>query len=95
MEINFELWVIIPIFVLQNKNKRVMLGKYDVEIEFLDEFGNVVDSSEQGLFDNYKEAAEFAESVELHSDNEQVAIWLWDDDETVVEDSWVVKTFNE
>ena len=72
-----------------------MLGKYDVEIEFLDEFGNVVDSSEQGLFDNYDEAAEFAESVELHNDNEQVAIWLWDDDETVVEDSWIVKTFNE
>ena len=70
-----------------------MLGKYDVEIEFLDEFGNVVDSSEQGLFDNYDEAAEFAEGVELRNDNEQVAIWLWDDDETVVEDSWIVKTY--
>jgi len=69
------------------------LGKYDVEIEYLDEQGNVFDSSCVLLTDNYEEAEAEAQKVELHSDREQVAIWQWDDEETVVEESWVVKEF--
>lgn len=69
------------------------LGKYDVEIEYLDEQGNVFDSNCVLLTDSYEEAEAEAQKVELHSDREQVAIWLWDDDETIVEESWVVKEF--
>lgn len=69
------------------------LGKYDVEIEELDEFGNVLDSHCVLLTDNLEEAGQVAAKTTLHSPNEQVAIWEWNEQETAVEDSWVVKTF--
>ena len=71
-----------------------MLGKYDVELEELDEFGNVWDSSALFFTDDYDEAVKFAESVEVSHEKEQVAIWMWDDTESYVEDSWVVKEFS-
>lgn len=69
------------------------LGKYDVEIEELDEFGNVWDSHCVLLTDNLEEAEKKAEATPLNSPNEQVAIWEWNEEETAVEDSWVVKTY--
>lgn len=69
--------------------------KYDVEIEFLDEFGNVYDSHCVLLTDFLEEAERAAEKVELRSPNEQAAIWEWDDSNSVVEESWVVKRFSE
>lgn len=71
------------------------LGKYDVEIEELDEFGNVFDSHCVLLTDNLEEAEQVAETTPLLSPNEQVAIWEWNEQETAVEDSWVVKTYSE
>lgn len=68
------------------------LGKYNVEIEELDEHGNVYDSHDVLYTDDYNEAYEVAMKTEIH-ENQQVAIWEWDDDESVVEDSWVVKEY--
>lgn len=71
------------------------LGKFNVEIEYLDEDGNVYDSSDLFFTDDEDEAVKYAESVELFNPNEQVSIWEWDDDEQVVVDSWVVKEYSE
>ena len=70
------------------------LGKFNVEIEYLDEDGNVYDSSDLFFTDDEDEAVKYAESVELFNPNEQVSIWEWDDDEQVVVDSWVVKEYS-
>ena len=70
------------------------LGKFNVEIEYLDEEGNVYDSSDLFFTDDENEAVKYAESVELFNPNEQVSIWEWDDDEQVVVDSWVVKEYS-
>lgn len=70
------------------------LGKFNVEIEYLDEEGNVYDSSDLFFTDDEGEAVKYAESVELFNPNEQVAIWEWDDDEQLVVDSWVVKEYS-
>lgn len=70
------------------------LGKFNVEIEYLDEQGNVYDSSDLFFTDDVDEAVKYAESVELFNPNEQVAIWEWDDDEQVVVDSWVAKEYS-
>ena len=70
------------------------LGKFNVEIEYLDEEGNVYDSSDLFFTDNENEAVKYAKSVELFNPNEQVSIWEWDDDEQVVVDSWVVKEYS-
>ena len=69
------------------------MGKYDVEVEYLDEQGNVWDSSMRLMTDSYDEAYEFAMGIELSNDKEQVAIWLWDEDGDFVEESLVVKEF--
>ena len=71
------------------------LGKFNVEIEYLDEEGNVYDSSDLFFTDDENEAVKYAKSVELFNPNEQVSIWEWDDDEQVVVDSWVVKEYSE
>lgn len=71
------------------------LGKFNVEIEYLDEEGNVYDSSDLFFTDDEDEAVKYAKSVELFNPNEQVSIWEWDDDEQVVVDSWVVKEYSE
>lgn len=68
------------------------LGKYNVEIEELDENGNVWDSHDVFYTDDYGEAYEVAMETEIQ-ENQQVAIWQWDDNESVVEDSWVVKEY--
>ena len=70
------------------------LGKFNVEIEYLDEEGNVYDSSDLFFTDDENEAVKFAKSVELFNPDEQVAIWEWDDDEQVVVESWVVKEYS-
>lgn len=70
------------------------LGKFNVEIEYLDEDGNVYDSSDLFFTDDEDEAVKYAESVELFNPNEQVSIWEWDDDEQLVVDSWVVKEYS-
>ena len=70
-----------------------MLGRYDVEVEYLDKDGNVVDSSSKGFFDNYEDATTFAQTVTLTGGDEQVAIWYWDENEDVVLDSWIVKEY--
>lgn len=70
------------------------LGKFNVEIEYLDEEGNVYDSSDLFFTDDENEAVKYAKSVELFNPNEQVSIWEWDDDEQVVVDSWVVKEYS-
>lgn len=70
------------------------LGKFNVEIEYLDEEGNVYDSSDLFFTDDEDEAVKYAKSVELFNPNEQVSIWEWDDDEQVVVDSWVVKEYS-
>ena len=70
------------------------LGKFNVEIEYLDEEGNVYDSSDLFFTDDENEAVKYAKSVELFNPNEQVSIWEWDDDEQVVIDSWVVKEYS-
>lgn len=70
------------------------LGKFNVEIEYLDEEGNVYDSSDLFFTDDENEAVKYAKSVELFKPNEQVSIWEWDDDEQVVVDSWVVKEYS-
>jgi hypothetical protein len=69
------------------------LGRYDVEVEYLDKDGNVWDSHCVLLTDDYDEAYKTAMETEV-SENEQVAIWEWDENESVVEDSWVVKEFS-
>ena len=70
-----------------------MLGRYDVEVEYLDKNGNVVDSSSKGFFDNYDDADTFAQTVTLTGSDEQVSIWYWDENEDVVLDSWIVKEY--
>ena len=70
------------------------LGKFNVEIEFLDEEGNVYDSSDLFFTDDEDEAVKYAKGVKLFNPNEQVSIWEWDDDEQVVVDSWVVKGYS-
>ena len=71
-----------------------MIGKYNVELEELDDFGNVWDSHDLLFTDNYDDAVKFAEGVELQNEKEQVSIWMWDDTESYVEDSWVIKEFS-
>ena len=71
-----------------------MIGKYNVVFEELDEFGNVWDSHDLFYTDDYDEAVKFAENVEPQHDRQQVAIWEWDETESYVEDSWVVKEFS-
>lgn len=71
------------------------LGKFNVEIEYLDEEGNVYDSSDLFFTDDEDEAVKYAKSVKLFNPDEQVSIWEWDDDEQVVVDSWVVKEYSE
>ena len=71
------------------------LGKFNVEIEYLDEEGNVYDSSDLFFTDDENEAVKYAKSVKLFNPDEQVSIWEWDDDEQVVVDSWVVKEYSE
>ena len=68
------------------------LGKFDVEIEYLDRDGNVYDSHCVLLTDSYDEAYDTAMKTDILPD-EQVAIWEWNDAETAVIDSQVVKTF--
>jgi hypothetical protein len=70
-----------------------MLGKYNVVIEEIDSHGNVWDSHDLLYTDDYDEAEEFAAKVELSHPKQQVAIWEWDDTESYVEDSWVVKEY--
>ena len=70
------------------------LGKFNVEIEYLDEEGNVYDSSDLFFTDDEDEAVKYAKSVKLFNPDEQVSIWEWDDDEQVVVDSWVVKEYS-
>ena len=71
-----------------------MLGKYNVELEELDDSGNVWDSHDLLFTDNYDDAVKFAEGVELQNEKEQVSIWMWDDTESYVEESWVIKEFS-
>ena len=71
------------------------LGKFNVEIGYLDEEGNVYDSSDLFFTDDEDEAVKYAKSVKLFNPDEQVSIWEWDDDEQVVVDSWVVKEYSE
>jgi hypothetical protein len=68
-----------------------MNKRYDVEIEYLDNEGNVVDSSCQLLTDDYNEALDTARKVVLTSEDQQVSIWTWDDKNEKVVDSNVVK----
>ena len=70
------------------------LGKFNVEIEYLDEERNVYDSSDLFFTDDEDEAVKYAKSVKLFNPDEQVSIWEWDDDEQVVIDSWVVKEYS-
>ena len=72
-----------------------MIPKYEVEIEYLDEEGNVWDSHCVFATDFYEEAVKKAEEVELSGPDEQVAVWEWDDNRSAVEDSWIIKTFEE
>ena len=70
------------------------LGRYDVEIEYLDEQGNVWDSCAILLTDDLEEATAAANKVTLKGPYQQVSIWMWDENEEYVEDSWVVKEFS-
>ena len=72
-----------------------MVPKYDVEIEYLDKDGNVWDSHTVFMSDDYDEAYAESQKVELRSPDEQVAIWEWDDNRSMVEDSNVVKSYGE
>ncbi|MBP5457289.1 MAG: hypothetical protein J6Y37_12385 [Paludibacteraceae bacterium] len=72
-----------------------MVPKYDVEIEYLDKDGNVFDSHTVFMSDDYDEAYAESQKVELKGSDEQVSIWEWDDDRNFVEDSWVVKSYEE
>lgn len=72
-----------------------MVPKYDVEIEYLDKDGNVWDSHTVFMSDDYDEAYAESQKVELQSPDEQVAIWEWDDNRSMVEDSNVVKSYGE
>ena len=69
--------------------------KYDVEIEELDDEGNVWDSHEVLSTDDYDEACRVAQEQELEGPYQQVSIWEWDDNHMTVVDSNVVKTFDE
>lgn len=69
------------------------LGKYNVEIEELDDAGNVWDSHDVLYTDDYDEASRVAQEQKLDGPHQQVAIWEWDDTESVVIDSEVVKTY--
>lgn len=69
------------------------IGKYNVELEYLDENGDVYDTHDLFFTDDEDEAMKYAEAVELTGPDEQVAIWEWDDNEQYIEDSWVVKTY--
>ena len=71
-----------------------MVGKYNVELEELDDSGNVWDSHDLFFTDDYDEAVEFAEGVEPQHEKEQVSIWMWDDTESYIEESWVIKEFS-
>ena len=70
------------------------LGKFDVEVEYLDINGDVYDSHCVLLTDDYDEAYETAMATEI-CEGEQVAIWEWDDNEVYIEESNVVKIFDE
>jgi hypothetical protein len=69
------------------------LGKYNVVIEELDEQGNVWDSHDVLYTDDYDEASKVAQKQVLDGPHQQVAIWEWDDTESYVIDSNVVKTY--
>lgn len=71
-----------------------MIGKYNVEIEELDEQGNVWDSHDVLYTDDYDEAYKVAMEQELDGPHQQVAIWEWDETESYIEDSWVVKEYS-
>lgn len=71
------------------------LGKYNVEIEELDENGNVWDSHDVHYTDDYDEAYKVAQEQVLEGPHQQVSIWEWDETESYVIDSWVVKEFSE
>ena len=66
-----------------------MLGKYNVAIEYLDENGEVYDSHDLLYTDDYDEAFAFAETV-IPEQNEQVAIWVWDDNEQAIEETVII-----
>ena len=70
------------------------LGKYDVEVDYLDINGDVYDSHCVLLTDDYDEAYETAMATETN-EGEQIAIWEWNDQETAVIDSEVVKTHDD
>lgn len=69
--------------------------KFDVEIEELDDEGNVWDSHEVLSTDDYDEACRVAQEQELEGPYQQVSIWEWDDNRMTVVDSNVVKTYEE
>ena len=69
------------------------VGTYDVEVEYLDESGNVFDSHCVMTTDDYDEALAEAEKVELTSPNTQVAIWEWDTENDMVVESNVIKEY--
>ena len=70
------------------------LGKYNVVIEELDQQGNVFDSHDVLYTDDCDEANKVAMEQELEGPHQQVAIWEWDEDESVVIESWVVKEYS-
>ena len=69
------------------------VGTYDVEVEYLDESGNVFDSHCVMTADDYDVALAEAEKVELTSPNTQVAIWEWDTENDMVVDSYIIKEY--
>ena len=69
--------------------------KYDVEIEYLDKQGNVYDSTCVLLTDDEDEANKVALETTLNDMYEQVAVWEWGDNDSYIEDSWVVKTYTD
>ena len=68
---------------------------YDVELEFLDDNGNVVDSNQLFETNDYDEAMAFAIRQKVRNAEEQIAVWVWDDDGENVVDSFIVKTFDD
>ena len=69
------------------------MAQYSVVIEELDQNGNVWDSHEVQDADTYEEAYNIGMNQNLSGPNEQVTIWEWDEDGEMVNDSWVIKTF--
>lgn len=71
-----------------------MIGKYEVNIEELDNDGNVWDSTAVKHTDDYDEALSFAKGLKVTHRLQQIAIWTWDDQELNVIDSEIVKTYD-